>query len=285
MPKSEYIIVAVIDSGVDVNHEDLQGHIWTNAGEVANDGIDNDGNGYIDDVFGWNFIGGANGMATIVKDETLKNGIRLVKGDPAAQIDADSLEITRELVRMKKLKLRLEELGESLTAAQAAYLDSLTKEVGAAVQEAKEVVTTFSGHLKKYKAAELALISTFISDKNDPYEWFDNVRDTTRFFRNYEQQKMKFALQFINDSTAEITDETSVSKATWKIDDQPKSDEKPGIFLRLSMERDEQLIPGQTGKSTITFSYKVLGIDDKQLFLETPNMFNSRKMAVLMKTE
>ena len=145
------------------------------------------------------------------------------------------------------------------------------------------VAKTIKG--KKYKAAELALISTLISDKNNPYEWFDDVKDTTRFFRNYEQQKMKLVIQFINDSTAEVTDESSVNKATWKIDDQPKSDEKPGVFLRLSMERDEQLMPKQTGKSTITVSYKVLGIDDKQLFLETPNMFNSRKMAVLMKAE
>jgi hypothetical protein len=51
------------------------------------------------------------------------------------------------------------------------------------------------------------------------------------------------------------------------------------------MEKEESLVPGQVGKSTITFSYKVLGIDDKQLFLETPNMFNSRKMAASMKAE
>lgn len=161
--QSEDIIVAVIDSGVDVNHEDLQGKIWINKGEIANDGIDNDGNGYVDDVFGWNFIGGSNGMATIEKDDSLANGIRLVKGSPAAQIDADSLEITRELVRMKKLKKTTEELGESITPAQAAYLDSLTKEVEAAVKEAKEVVTLFSGHLKKYKAAEAVLKSAGVS--------------------------------------------------------------------------------------------------------------------------
>lgn len=163
MPKSEDIIVAVIDSGVDVNHEDLQGKIWINSGEVANDGLDNDGNGYVDDVFGWNFIGGSNGMATIVKDDSLTNGIRLVKGNPAAQIDADSLEITRELVRMKKLKKSTEELGETLSPSQEAYLDKLVKEVGAAVKEAQEVVATFSGHLKKYKAAEAVLKSAGVS--------------------------------------------------------------------------------------------------------------------------
>lgn len=55
------VVVAVIDSGVDVEHEDLQGKIWVNEDEIAGNGIDDDNNGYIDDVHGWNFIGGAEG--------------------------------------------------------------------------------------------------------------------------------------------------------------------------------------------------------------------------------
>ncbi len=58
---SRTVIVAVIDSGIDVNHEDLKGNIWVNPGEIANNGIDDDKNGYIDDINGWNFIGGADG--------------------------------------------------------------------------------------------------------------------------------------------------------------------------------------------------------------------------------
>ena len=52
--------VAVIDTGIDFNHPDLQGNIWVNPGEIAGDGIDNDGNGYIDDVSGWDFANGDN---------------------------------------------------------------------------------------------------------------------------------------------------------------------------------------------------------------------------------
>jgi subtilisin family serine protease len=44
-----------VDSGVDVDHEDLKGNIWTNHGEIAGDGIDDDRNGYVDDLHGWNF--------------------------------------------------------------------------------------------------------------------------------------------------------------------------------------------------------------------------------------
>lgn len=49
------IIVAILDTQVDANHEDLKGQLWINAKETANNGIDDDGNGYIDDINGWNF--------------------------------------------------------------------------------------------------------------------------------------------------------------------------------------------------------------------------------------
>lgn len=50
------VIVAVIDTGVDYNHEVMKNHFWINRNEIPNDGIDNDMNGYIDDINGWNFV-------------------------------------------------------------------------------------------------------------------------------------------------------------------------------------------------------------------------------------
>ena len=49
------IVIAVLDSGVDINHPDLKNNIWTNPNEIPNNGIDDDNNGFIDDVHGWNF--------------------------------------------------------------------------------------------------------------------------------------------------------------------------------------------------------------------------------------
>ncbi len=63
--KSKTVIVAVIDSGVDIDHEDLQGKIWINEDEIADNGIDDDKNGYVDDRYGWNFIGGAEGNVEV----------------------------------------------------------------------------------------------------------------------------------------------------------------------------------------------------------------------------
>ncbi|MEM9390668.1 MAG: S8 family serine peptidase, partial [Bacteroidota bacterium] len=58
---SKKVVVAVIDSGVDIDHEDLQGKIWINTDEIEGNGIDDDKNGYVDDRYGWNFIGGKDG--------------------------------------------------------------------------------------------------------------------------------------------------------------------------------------------------------------------------------
>ncbi len=54
------VIVAVVDTGVDYTHEDLAANIWVNSGEIAGNGIDDDGNGYIDDIRGWNFCSNTN---------------------------------------------------------------------------------------------------------------------------------------------------------------------------------------------------------------------------------
>jgi thermitase len=53
---SSSVVVGIVDEGIDINHPDLAGNIWNNPYEIANDGIDNDGNGYIDDIHGWDFV-------------------------------------------------------------------------------------------------------------------------------------------------------------------------------------------------------------------------------------
>jgi cell wall-associated protease len=60
-PKSKSIIVAVIDTQIDLKHEDLQGQIWTNLNEIPDNGIDDDKNEYIDDINGWSFTGTKSG--------------------------------------------------------------------------------------------------------------------------------------------------------------------------------------------------------------------------------
>lgn len=61
--KSKTVIVAVIDSGIDTLHEDLKTVLWKNPKEIPGNGIDDDKNGYVDDVYGWNFLGGRDGKS------------------------------------------------------------------------------------------------------------------------------------------------------------------------------------------------------------------------------
>jgi len=77
--KSQTVIVAVLDSGVEVDHEDLKDVIWTNPAEIAGNGIDDDNNGYVDDMHGWNFLAG-----------------------PGGNVNHETLELTREYARLKK---------------------------------------------------------------------------------------------------------------------------------------------------------------------------------------
>ena len=86
------VVVAVIDSGVDVEHEDLRENIWINSGEIPNNGKDDDNNGYIDDIHGWNFIGGPNGN---VNDETLEV-TRLYARDRYKYENADPSKLSKD---------------------------------------------------------------------------------------------------------------------------------------------------------------------------------------------
>lgn len=59
---SKNVIIAVVDSGIDINHPDLRYNIWVNPGEIPGNNIDDDGNGFIDDVYGWNFADNDNNV-------------------------------------------------------------------------------------------------------------------------------------------------------------------------------------------------------------------------------
>ena len=76
--KSTKVIVGVIDSGVDISHDDLKSVIWTNKKEIPGNGIDDDKNGYADDVHGWNFLGESN-------NENLELVRILKKGDDGSE--------------------------------------------------------------------------------------------------------------------------------------------------------------------------------------------------------
>lgn len=86
----QIIIVAVIDSGVDTTHEDLKPVLWHNPGEIPGNGKDDDGNGYVDDVYGWNFLGGKDGR-NVTKDSYEAARVYYRYKKKYSQINSDSL--------------------------------------------------------------------------------------------------------------------------------------------------------------------------------------------------
>lgn len=100
---SRTVLVAIIDSGIDIEHEDLKSVIWTNDDEVPGNGIDDDKNGYVDDIHGWNFIGGKSG-----------------------NVSEDSYELTREYTRLKS-KFAVVEAGGKVPRKQKAEYEQYLK--------------------------------------------------------------------------------------------------------------------------------------------------------------
>lgn len=95
--KSTPVIVAVIDSGIDTTHEDLKGILWTNPREIPGNGKDDDHNGYVDDIHGWNFLGGKDGTSLKEDSEEAAREYYRYKtkyGNPDSALAKDAKEYT-----------------------------------------------------------------------------------------------------------------------------------------------------------------------------------------------
>ena len=129
------IIVAVLDSGVDIEHEDLKGRIWTNEDEIPDNGIDDDKNGYIDDVNGWNFLGNAKGEMVI----------------------GDNLEFVRMMVALEKKSNLTSKESELLKEVKKKYVEEQT----AASQELEAI-----GQISSLYSNINVMLSNHLNKKN-----------------------------------------------------------------------------------------------------------------------
>lgn len=112
--KSTTVVVAVIDSGIDIEHEDLKGKIWVNSKEIVGNGIDDDKNGYIDDINGWNYLGNSKGenvdAATLEKTRILRDLSKKFDGIDPATLSSKEKE---EYALYEKVKKEVEEEKEN----------------------------------------------------------------------------------------------------------------------------------------------------------------------------
>lgn len=112
--KPKPVIVAVIDIGTDINHKDLKALVWTNPGEIPGNGADDDKNGYVDDIHGWNFLGGKNGNIMYEATEETRILKRLQRELPSS---ADKAELDKLVAQYVKAQWERE---RDLKSAQRA---------------------------------------------------------------------------------------------------------------------------------------------------------------------
>ncbi|TFG75003.1 MAG: peptidase S8 [Flavobacteriales bacterium] len=128
--KGQKVIVAVLDSGIDLKHEDLDDVLWTNKGEIPNNGKDDDQNGFIDDVHGYNFLGEA-------YNEQLESAriVRLKLGDAAMQAKAKA-DVDKGYGEAMQNKQQYELILQAVKNAD----DAVKKELGKETYTKKELL-------------------------------------------------------------------------------------------------------------------------------------------------
>jgi cell wall-associated protease len=124
------VIVGIVDSGVDIEHEDLKSVVWTNAKEIPGNGIDDDNNGYIDDIHGWNFLGDITKenleYERIIKNKDLVDEVTYLE---AKKINDD------KIAEANLGKVRLEQMIIATTTAD----EQIAKELGKATYTIEEL--------------------------------------------------------------------------------------------------------------------------------------------------
>lgn len=217
--KSKKVVVAVIDSGIDTAHEDLKEVMWVNTKEIPGNGIDDDNNGYTDDVHGWNFVGGRDGRN--VKENSLE-AVRLyhkLKGKYGNSIP-DEAEVKpeekSEVELYKKVQQKL--LGDINPAEIFLYkrlLSAFTKgdtviqrELGKTEYNCDDLDKYFPTN-KDAKRAKILLTELCISNKGDQIsntELVDQLNGDIRKAEALDNEPKDYRKEIVQDNENDIND-------------------------------------------------------------------------------
>jgi cell wall-associated protease len=171
--KTKKVVVAVIDSGIDIEHEDLAANIWVNEDEIPGNGMDDDKNGYVDDIHGWNFIGGPKGnVGPDTYEATRVYGLLKYKYDGASESSLNKSQqkeyadykraketVEKEIQKAKTVLTQLDNAESKIMAG----LDVLQKEMGEMTFTAENVEKVEEGENQDLgRAKKIAL--DYLSD-------------------------------------------------------------------------------------------------------------------------
>ena len=170
--KGTKIIVGVVDSGLDIDHEDLKGKIWTNTKEIPGNNIDDDKNGFVDDVHGWNFLGEAT-------NENLELTRIVKKGDDGSEsYKSAKAELDKKLEGLTPQKKQV----DMIVAADKAIREELKKDKYS-IEELKAIVTTDAG-LSRSKM----IMSSIASQAGEGFQ------DEIKSYSDYVYDQLNFNL-------------------------------------------------------------------------------------------
>ena len=198
LPKKKNVIVAIIDGGVDIHHKDLIGKIWINENEIAGNGIDDDNNGYIDDINGWNFIGNKSGENIYYENLEIT---RIVKTKDENHPDYYKAKILyeKEVAKRKKQK-------ESYTKFENAWESAKTiikKETGIIINNRQDLKKINSNNQKVIKAKKF-LQEKFSKGVND--KLIKNLINNTDKYLDYYLNLNFDARKLVGDNPLDIKD-------------------------------------------------------------------------------
>jgi len=152
--RGEKVVVAVLDSGVDINNPDITFNIWKNQSEVAGDNIDNDHNGYIDDVSGWDFVDQDNNPSPVLDDgydkSSLNHGTALA--GIIGAVANNGVGITGIAFNSKIMPIRI------LKSNGEGFVDSLVEAMDYAVKNGADIINLSLVGFEKSAALEDAIL-------------------------------------------------------------------------------------------------------------------------------
>ena len=223
---SRPVIVAVLDSGVDIVHEDLVENIWTNLDEIPDNGIDDDNNGYIDDVNGWNFIGGKDGK-NVSKDTYEATRVYGGLKQKYENANVDKLS-KKEKAEYKKWKRAETEVTTKRKAAQNSldqiqatenYLTGLTDKLENAIGT-KKFTTERLDSIKALNDPELSAIVNIIERFQQSGESLENVAAlNTDIEREMNSNKSRYEDQLNYAYNTDFNPRTIVGDNYYDVDD------------------------------------------------------------------
>lgn len=211
---SQTVVVGIVDSGIDIEHEDLKGKIWTNTDEIPGNGIDDDNNGYIDDVHGWGFLGSPDGknqkFARLEKTRIYAKYKDEFEGKEAASIPADRMsdyEVwTSAKSSMEEDKTKYE--GYKVQSAQLPMLMQMIPQMVSA-QIGKEDYTVKD--LKKWKpkdeqAKQIKTFALAIKNGDITQEVIDEQMEQINDMLSYYLESNYNDREFIGDDADDFND-------------------------------------------------------------------------------